>query len=57
MNKYYGNNVEVEKDGVIFKYAHLETVQVKENEEIKQGDKIGLMEAQVCRQDHIYILK
>jgi len=43
MNKYYGNNVEVEKDGVIFKYAHLETIQVKENDEIKQGDKIGLM--------------
>ncbi len=43
MNKYYGNNVEVEKDEVIFKYAHLEKIQVKENDEIKQGDNIGLM--------------
>ena len=43
MNKYYGNNVEVEKDGVIFKYAHLEKIQVKENDKIKQGENIGLM--------------
>lgn len=43
MNKYYGNNIEIEKDGVIFKYAHLNKIQVKQGDIIKQGDVIGLM--------------
>lgn len=43
MDKYYGNNIEIEKDGVIFKYAHLSEIKVKEGDEIKQGDIIGLM--------------
>ena len=43
MDKYYGNNIEIEKDGVIFKYAHLNEIKVKEGDEIKQGDIIGLM--------------
>lgn len=43
MNKYYGNNIEIEKDGVIFKYAHLNEIQVKEGDMVKQGDNIGLM--------------
>lgn len=43
MDKYYGNNIEIEKDGVIFKYAHLNQINVKEGDEIKQGDIIGLM--------------
>lgn len=43
MDKYYGNNIEIEKDGVIFKYAHLNEIDVKEGDKIKQGDIIGLM--------------
>lgn len=43
MDKYYGNNIEIEKDGVIFKYAHLSEIKVNEGDEIKQGDIIGLM--------------
>ena len=43
MNKYYGNNIEIEKNGVIFKYAHLNKIQVKEGDIVKQGDVIGLM--------------
>ena len=43
MNKYYGNNIEIEKDGVIFKYAHLNKINVKKGDNIKQGDVIGLM--------------
>lgn len=43
MNKYYGNNIEIEKDGVIFKYAHLNKIEVKQGETVKQGDIIGLM--------------
>ncbi len=43
MDKYYGNNIEIEKDGIIFKYAHLSEIKVKEGDEIKQGDIIGLM--------------
>ena len=43
MNKYYGNNIEIEKDGVIFKYAHLNKINVKKGDSIKQGDIIGLM--------------
>ncbi len=43
MNKYYGNNIEIENDGVIFKYAHLNKINVKTGDSIKQGDLIGLM--------------
>ena len=43
MDKYYGNNIEIEKDGVIFKYAHLSEIKVNEGDKIKQGDIIGLM--------------
>lgn len=43
MDKYYGNNIEIENNGVIFKYAHLSEIKVKEGDEIKQGDIIGLM--------------
>lgn len=43
MNKYYGNNVEIEKDGVIFKYAHLNKIEVKQGDIIKQNDVVGLM--------------
>ena len=43
MNKYYGNNIEIEKDGVIFKYAHLNKINVKKGDSIKQGEVIGLM--------------
>lgn len=43
MNKYYGNNIEIEKDGVIFKYAHLNKINVKVGDKVKQGDLIGLM--------------
>lgn len=43
MDKYYGNNIEIENNGVIFKYAHLNQINVKEGDIIKQGDVIGLM--------------
>lgn len=43
MDKYYGNNIEIEKDGVIFKYAHLNQINVNEGDIISQGDIIGLM--------------
>lgn len=43
MHKYYGNNIEIEKDGVIFKYAHLNQINVKEGDIVSQGDIIGLM--------------
>lgn len=43
MDKYYGNNIEIEKDGVIFKYAHLNQIDVNEGDNISQGQIIGLM--------------
>ena len=43
MDKYYGNNIEIEQNGVIFKYAHLNEIKVNKGDEIKQGDIIGLM--------------
>lgn len=43
MDKYYGNNIEIECNGVVFKYAHLNEIKVNEGDEIKQGDIIGLM--------------
>ncbi len=43
MDKYYGNNIEIENNGVIFKYAHLNQINVKVGDVIKQGDIIGLM--------------
>lgn len=43
MNKYYGNNIEIEKDGVIFKYAHLNKIEVKQGDTVNQNDEIALM--------------
>ncbi len=43
MDKYYGNNIEIENNGVRFKYAHLNQINVKVGDNIKQGDIIGLM--------------
>lgn len=45
MNYFYGNNIEIEKDGVIFKYAHLNQINVNEGDNITQGQIIGLMGA------------
>ena len=42
-DKYYGNFVEIELDGVTFKYAHLNEILVKEGDNIKQNDIVGLM--------------
>lgn len=42
-NKYYGNNIEIETDGVIFKYAHLNGFNVKINDEVTQDSIIGYM--------------
>lgn len=42
-NKYYGNNVEIETDGVIFRYAHLNSISVKLNQNVNQSDIIGKM--------------
>lgn len=42
-NKYYGNNIEIETEGIIFKYAHLESLNVKENDLVTQESVIGYM--------------
>lgn len=42
-NKYYGNYIEIETEGVIFKYAHMNELKVKKGDKIKQGELIGLM--------------
>lgn len=42
-NKYYGNNIEIETDGVIFKYAHLNGFNVKEDDEVNFETVIGYM--------------
>lgn len=42
-NKYYGNNIEIETDGVIFKYAHLKDFNVKEGDIVTQETVIGYM--------------
>lgn len=43
LDKYYGNNIIIEKDGVRFRYAHLNQMNVNVGDNIKQGDIIGLM--------------
>ncbi|MDD3303301.1 MAG: M23 family metallopeptidase [Clostridia bacterium] len=40
-DKYYGNNILVETNGVTFKYAHMDSIKVKLNDSIKQGDILG----------------
>lgn len=42
-DKYYGKMVEVETDGVIFKYGHMNEIKVQKDQDIKQGEIIGLM--------------
>lgn len=42
-NKYYGNNIEIENNGVIFKYAHLDEISVTEGKDINIGEIIGKM--------------
>lgn len=42
-NKYYGNLVEVTENGVIFKYGHMDSINVKQGSVISQKDRIGLM--------------
>ena len=44
-NFYYGNNVEIENDGVVFKYAHMNKILVNEGDNVKQNQVIGLMGA------------
>ena len=41
MDKYYGNNVIIETNGVRFRYAHMLNINVKMDQEISQGDIIG----------------
>ena len=43
MNKYYGNNVVIENNGVKIKYAHMKEIKVNLNDNIKQGDIVGLV--------------
>ncbi len=42
-NKYYGNFIEIETDGVIFKYGHLQKTNVNVGDEVTQESIIGLM--------------
>jgi len=42
-NKYYGNFIEITENQTIFKYAHLDSINVKLGDIIKQKNKIGLM--------------
>lgn len=42
-NKYYGNNIEIEKDGIIFKYGHLNSIDVNQGDTVTQGQLIGHM--------------
>ena len=42
-NKYYGKTIEIENQGVIFKYAHLNEILVENGKQINQGDLIGKM--------------
>ena len=42
-NKYYGNNIEVETEGIIFKYAHLKSFNVKEGDYVSQQTVLGYM--------------
>lgn len=43
MDKYYGNYVVVETNGVNFKYAHMSEIKVNLGDEIKQNDIVGLV--------------
>ncbi len=42
-DKYYGNYIEIETNGVTFKYGHLNSIGVNENQQVNQGDVIGKM--------------
>lgn len=42
-NKYYGNNIEIENNGVIFKYAHLDEILIDEGKDVSIGETIGKM--------------
>lgn len=42
-NKYYGNYIEIQVNDIIFKYAHLNQINVNINDNVKKGDIIGLM--------------
>lgn len=42
-DKYYGNYVVVEIDGVTFKYAHMSEIKVNENDNINKLDVVGLV--------------
>lgn len=42
-DKYYGNYIEIETLGYIFKYAHLSEIIVNEGQQINQGEIIGKM--------------
>lgn len=42
-NKYYGKMVDVEMNGVVFRYAHLDSINVKLKSTVKKNDLIGHM--------------
>ncbi|MDD2376613.1 MAG: M23 family metallopeptidase [Clostridia bacterium] len=42
-NKYYGNFIEITENEIIFKYGHLDSINVKQGNIVKQKDNIGLM--------------
>ena len=43
LDKYYGNYIDIEDNGYTFRYAHLNEILVKENDEIKKGNIIAKM--------------
>lgn len=42
-DKYYGNYIEIYKDNIIFKYAHLNSINTKINQSVSVGNEIGKM--------------
>lgn len=42
-NKYYGKMIEIETDGVVFKYGHMNETKVEKGQNVTQGSLIGLM--------------
>ena len=42
-NKYYGKMIDIETDGVVFRYAHLNEILIKEGDDVLKNSLIGYM--------------